>query len=292
MSVENSLAYQQKFFGEFAKAWQDHSYYRLYAGIDKTAETLRLDIHEVPGYILAYDKSAQKELRHFLQSNLVDWLREYVPFFEVSDDGHVYFGDWYHRREFGSLDVFARSIVHQSESQQAILPHLSQFAQDPDHYLDDQIEHLRKEVYQRATDLHARLENLETSEDEPEELQQRSSSNSGSGFRGLLKNFIDPDDAPSSSNSSNGDAPKKRPLSNTNEISQVRTQFEDAKDDADQRFDAEKRQLQVDAAVTRYEYQAVMNRYSSIDQFINILTNLRKDYMKALKAAEEERQNA
>lgn len=292
MSVENSLAYQQKFFGEFAKAWQDHSYYRLYAGIDKTAETLRLDIHEVPGYILAYDKSAQKELRQFLQSNLVDWLRKYVPFFEVSDDGRVYFGDWYHRREFGALDVFARSIVHQNESQQAILPHLSQFAKDPDHYLDDQIESLRKNVYQHATDLHSRLESLETSEDEPEELQQRSQPSAGTGFRGLLKNFIDPDDTSATDNNKSAPAPKKRPANNASEITKVRTQFEDAKNDADQRFDTEKRQLQVDAAVTRYEYQAVMNQYSSIDQFINILTNLRTDYTKALKAAEEARQNA
>lgn len=281
MSVENSLAYQRKFFSDFSSAWADHSYYRLYAGIDHTAETLRLDIHEVPGYILAYDKSAQQELHHFLRENLIKWLRDAIPFFEISDDGRIFFGDWYHRREFGSLDVFARSIVHQNEAQQDILPHLSQFANDPDHYLDAQIEHLRKTTYQRAADLHHRLESLENENEAAAPTTERQSNN-GSGFRGLLKNFIDPEETTTPSQSS----PSRHTLSDAT-ISKVRREFEAAKETADQKFDSEKRQMQVAAAVTRYEYQAVMNHYSSIDQFINALTNLRKNYMKALKQAEE-----
>lgn len=282
MSVENSLAYQQKFFSDFASAWEDHSYYRLYTGIDHTAENLRLDIHEVPGYVLAYDKSAQQELHHFLRDNLIKWLRQAIPFFEISDDGRIFFGDWYHRREFGSLDVFARSIVHQNEAQQDILPHLSQFAQDPDHYLDSQIERLRKTTYQHATDLHSRLEALEAQQDEPVQEEERPSS-SGSGFRGLLKNFIDPEE----STTQGAPKPSRHALTGGADITQVRRQFEAAKEEADRQFDSDKRQMQVAAAVTRYEYQAVMNHYSSIDQFINALTNLRVNYMKALKQAEE-----
>ena len=285
MSVEKSLAYQQKFFDDFATAWQDHSNYRLYKGIDDTAATLRLDIHEVPGYILAYDKSAQEELHDDLRGNFIQWLRQYVPFFEVSDDGRVFFGDWYHRREFGSLDVFGREIIHQNEEQQSIMPQLQNFAKDPDHYLDDQIERLRRRIYQEATDLHSQIEALESQDDGDSSSSAPAAGAASGGFRGLLKNFIDPDDAPDDSQRTT--QPSRRNLRG-GDINHLRTQLAAAKESADSKFDGEKRQLQVSAAVTRYEYQAVMNQYSSIDQFINILANLRVDYMKALKKAEED----
>ncbi|MCI1284316.1 SbcC family exonuclease [Lacticaseibacillus songhuajiangensis] len=286
MSVEKSLAYQQKFFNDFATAWQDHSNYRLYKGIDDTAATLRLDIHEVPGYILAYDKSAQEELHDYLRGNFIQWLRQYVPFFEVSDDGRVFFGDWYHRREFGNLDVFGREIIHQNEQEQNIMPQLQNFAKDPDHYLDDQIERLRRSTYQEATDLHSQIEALEAQDDSEPTTTATREANGGGGFRGLLKNFIDPDDAPANTDD-RPTQPRRRNLRG-GDINHLRTQLAAAKEAADSKFDGEKRQLQVAAAVTRYEYQAVMNQYSSIDQFINILANLRVDYMKALKKAEEE----
>lgn len=285
MSVEKSLAYQQKFFNDFATAWQDHSNYRLYKGIDDTAATLRLDIHEVPGYILAYDKSAQEELHDDLRGNFIQWLRQYVPFFEVSDDGRVFFGDWYHRREFGSLDVFGREIIHQNEEQQSIMPQLQNFAKDPDHYLDDQIERLRRRIYQEATDLYSQIEALESQDDGDSSSSAPAAGAASGGFRGLLKNFIDPDDAPDDSQRTT--QPSRRNLRG-GDINHLRTQLAAAKESADSKFDGEKRQLQVSAAVTRYEYQAVMNQYSSIDQFINILANLRVDYMKALKKAEED----
>ena len=53
MSIETSLTYQKKFFSDFTDAWHKKSRYRLYQGIDATAENLRLDIEEAPGYILA-----------------------------------------------------------------------------------------------------------------------------------------------------------------------------------------------------------------------------------------------
>ena len=72
MSIETSLTYQKKFFSDFTDAWHKKSRYRLYQGIDATAENLRLDIEEAPGYILAYDKSAQAELHDFLQIGFID----------------------------------------------------------------------------------------------------------------------------------------------------------------------------------------------------------------------------
>lgn len=298
MSVETSLAYQQKFFDGFVNAWQNHSDYRLYRGIDSTASTLRLDIHEVPGYILAYDKPAQEELHHFLRQNFVKWLREYVPFFEVSDDGHVFFGDWYHRREFGTIDVFAREIVHQTEEQQEIIPQLQAFAQDPDHYLDDQLETLRKSVYRAATDLHDQIDEYENAGDEEAQPATRSTSApaaSGSGLRGLLKNFIDPDDNAADPEpavkATPAPAPSRR-IRHGVDINRLRREFQDAKEAADLKFDGDKRQLQVAAAVTRYEYLAVMNQYSSIDQFVNVLANLSQDYMKTLQKQEEAKRHA
>ena len=129
MTVEASLNYQQIFFNDFATAWSDWSTYRLYQGIDKTASTLRLEVTETPGYILAYDKNAQDELNDFLQAAFVKFLREHVPFFEVSDDGQVFFGDWYHRRQFGQLSVFTRTIDQATPQERNILPQLMAFAQ-------------------------------------------------------------------------------------------------------------------------------------------------------------------
>lgn len=296
MSVETSLAYQQQFFTAFAKAWADKSDYRLYKGIDDTAHTLRLDIHEVPGYVLAYDKSAQEELHHYLRKNFIQWLREYVPFFEVADDGRVFFGDWYHRREFGRLDVFAREIMHQDEEQRAILPHLQAFAADPDHYLDTQIEQLRKDCYQQATDLHSQLETLEADSagsPEPARTTAPAGGNTTKRLRGLLKNFMDPDaETTEEPETDAAPTPTTRRSYHGVDINRVRAQFQEAKEAADAEFDAKKRSLQVAAAVTRYEYQAVLATYSSIDQFINILTNLPKDYTQALKKAEEDNSRA
>ncbi len=285
MSVETSLAYQQQFFTAFAEAWADKSDYRLYKGIDDTARTLRLDIHEVPGYVLAYDKGAQEELHHYLRKNFIQWLRDYVPFFEVGEDGRVFFGDWYHRREFGRLDVFAREIMHQDEEQRAILPHLQEFAADPDHYLDAQVEQLRKACYQRTTELHSQLETLEADSATTETTKAPATGNGSNRLRGLLKNFMDPDAEEETAAPVEEGTPKRRAYHGV-DINRVRAQFQEAKETADLEFDAKKRALQVSAAVTRYEYQAVLSTYSSIDQFINILHNLRRDYTNALKKAE------
>ncbi len=83
MSIEASLTYQKKFFNDFTDAWHKKSRYRLYQGLDATAENLRLDIEETPGYILAYDKNAQAELHDFLQIGLIDFLRQHIPFLKL-----------------------------------------------------------------------------------------------------------------------------------------------------------------------------------------------------------------
>lgn len=49
MTIQSSLDYQTKFFTDFAKAWADHSTFRLYQGIDTTAENLRLELSDAPG---------------------------------------------------------------------------------------------------------------------------------------------------------------------------------------------------------------------------------------------------
>jgi hypothetical protein len=247
----------------------------LYKGIDQTAETLRLEVSETPGYILAYDKGAQDELRAFLQQAFVAFLRQHVPFFEVSDDGHVFFGDWYHRREFGSLSAFERNIDQLTPEQRNILPQLEAFAQDPDHYLDNQIEALRKDVYQHVNDLHNQLEAATA---EAPAAPSRGTSTSGGSFRGLLKNFIDPDD-----DSTETPDPTPTPRRRQSAPAELKARFDAAKAQADSDFDAKKRTLQVTAAITRYEYQAVIGTYSSVTQFENVLANLKDDFMRALE---------
>ncbi|MFD1486222.1 SbcC family exonuclease [Lacticaseibacillus baoqingensis] len=274
MTVESSLNYQQTFFNEFSDAWAKQSTYHLYKGIDQTAETLRLEVSETPGYILAYDKGAQDELQAFLQRSFITFLRQHIPFFEVADDGRVFFGDWYHRREFGSLSVFDRSIDQLTPEQRNILPQLEAFAQDPDHYLDNQIEALRKDVYRSVNDLHNQLEAATV---EAPSAPSRSTTAPGNSFRGLLKNFIDPDDDDTSA-SEPTPQPRRRSAP-----ADLKARFDAAKAQADSEFDAKKRTLQVSAAITRYEYQAVIGTYSSVTQFENVLASLKDDFMRALE---------
>lgn len=282
MTVESSLNYQQTFFSDFGTAWDKRSTFRLYQGIDTTATNLRLELNETPGYILAYDKDAQEELRVFLQKAFVAFLREHIPFFEVADDGRVFFGDWYHRREFGQLSVFTRTIDQVTSEERNILPQLVAFAEDPDHYLDNQLEALRKDIYRQVNDLHNQLE--AASVEEPTQ-PARTATTTGGSFRGLLKNFIDPDDDADDAPSE----PTPQPSRHKPVPANLKQRFDDAKADADAEFDAKKRTMQVSAAITRYEYQAVIGTYSSITQFENILTNLKSDFMRALEAKEDKR---
>jgi len=275
MSVESSLQYQQDFFEHFNQAWQDKSSYQLYRGLDTTADNLRLPIEEAPGYILAYDKNAQQELQDFLQTRFIAFVREHIPFFEVSDDGRVFFGDWYHRRQFGELKPVSRTIAQYTDEEQAIIPQLQAFSQDPDNYLQLELEAMRKDVYRDVNRLQNQLETEMATQSEPQEA-------ANGGFRGLLKTFIDPSD-PDESQPSAPATPDK--------TKRLRQQFNQVKDQADHDFDAKKRQLEVSAAITRYEYQAVLSEYSSIEQFENVLSNLKTDFMAALKA-EGGKQNA
>nr|WP_243680775.1 hypothetical protein [Lacticaseibacillus manihotivorans] len=81
MTVEASLTYQQTFFQRFRQGLAGPVDVSLVSSIDKTASSLRLEVTETPGYILAYDKGAQDELHDFLQKAFVAFLREHVPFF-------------------------------------------------------------------------------------------------------------------------------------------------------------------------------------------------------------------
>lgn len=278
MTVESSLNYQRSFFNDFADAWAKRSTFKLYQGIDKTASTLRLEVSETPGYILAYDKGAQDELRTFLQKAFVVFLREHVPFFEVSDDGRVFFGDWYHRRQFGVLSIFTRTIDQTTAEERNIMPQLNAFAQDPDHYLDNQLEALRKDIYRGVNDLHNQLEAAEV--EAP--AQPTRTTTSGGSLRGLLKNFIDPDDEEEDT-----PMPSQPTRRRSQAPADLKQRFDAAKAAADAEFDAKKRAMQVSAAITRYEYQAVIGTYSSITQFENILANLQDDFMRALEVKEE-----
>ncbi|WP_179396268.1 SbcC family exonuclease [Lacticaseibacillus absianus] len=275
MTIQTSLNYQKQFFDAFAQAWQDRSTFRLYKGIDATATNLRLALSETPGYILAYDKDAQRELHDHLQKDLIAFLREHIPFFKVSDAGDVFFGDWYHRRQFGHIDVFARVITQNTDAQAAILPQLQAFAQDPDNFLANQIEAMRKQTYAAVDDLHNQIEAASVdATDEP----ARANSGSAGGFRGMLKSFIDPDDEQTAK-------PVRRSAPQPT-ATKLKARFDAAKETADAEFDANKRQLEVAAAITRYEYQAVTATYSSVEQFQNVLANLQADFMKAQEAKE------
>lgn len=83
MSIEASLTYQKKFFNDFTDAWHKKSRYRLYQGLDATAENLRLDIEETPGYILAYDKTHRRNCMIFCRSVLLIFCASTSPFLKL-----------------------------------------------------------------------------------------------------------------------------------------------------------------------------------------------------------------
>ena len=276
MDIEKSLDYQKRFFTNFAAAWQDHSDLDLYRGIDATADALRLDLSEVPGYILAYDKQAQSELRAYLQKGLVEWLQTYIPFFEVSADGIVMFGDWYHRRQFGVLDVWTRQIMQYSDAERQILPDLETYAADPENYLKKRLANLHDETYSEADHLQSRLEQAQAAvAAEPDALTRSSRERSGGGFKGLMKNFIDQPEDEAAPQSSQTDS---------SEVASLQSQLKAARAEAQVRYDEEKRQIQVEAAVTNYEYQAIISQYSSLQQFENSLQHIADSYMASLAA--------
>lgn len=276
MDIEKSLDYQKRFFTNFAAAWQDHSDLDLYRGIDATADALRLDLSEVPGYILAYDKQAQSELRAYLQKGLVEWLQTYIPFFEVSADGIVMFGDWYHRQQFGVLDVWTRQIMQYSDAERQILPDLETYAADPENYLKKRLANLHDEAYSEADHLQSRLEQAQAAvAAEPDALTRSSRERSGGGFKGLMKNFIDQPEDEAAPQSSQTDS---------SEVASLQSQLKAARAEAQVRYDEEKRQIQVEAAVTNYEYQAIISQYSSLQQFENSLQHIADSYMASLAA--------
>lgn len=283
MTIQSSLNYQKQFFTDFSEAWEQRSTYHLYKGIDETAENLRLELEEAPGYILAYDKTAETELQTFLQQDLIKFIRGHIPFFDVADNGIVFFGDWYHRREFGRLNVFTRVIDQYTENQRTILPQLEAFAEDPDHYLDLQIEAMRKQTYTEVNRLHNQLEAAEA--EDPSTTATDQPASTGTTIRGLFNKFIDP--GTDEDDTAAKPAPQRRRGANQ-DTGKLKAQFDEAKDQADSTFDAKKRSLQVSAAITRYEYQAVMSTYSSVAQFENVLANLREDFMRALELEGEQ----
>lgn len=277
MSIEKSLDYQKRFFTNFAAAWRDHSDLDLYRGIDATADALRLDLSEVPGYILAYDKQAQAELRAYLQKGLIQWLQTYIPFFEISSDGVVMFGDWYHRRQFGVLDVWTRQIMQYADEERQILPDLENYAADPENYLKKRLASLHDDIFADADHLQSQLEKAQHQEAEQPEAPTRSSRdrNSSGGFKGLMKNLID---QPDSQTAEKPQTPENGTIAN------LQAQLKTERAAAQARYDEEKRQLQVKAAVTNYEYQAIMSQYSSVAQFENSLQHIADSYMASLEA--------
>jgi hypothetical protein len=109
---------------------------------------------------------------------------------------------------------------------------------------------------------------------EPDALTRSSRERSG-GFKGLMKNFIDQPEDEAAPQSSHADS---------SEVASLQSQLNAARAEAQARYDEEKRQIQVEAAVTNYEYQAIISQYSSLQQFENSLQHIADSYMASLAA--------
>lgn len=290
MKINECLNYQTRFFNNFNQAWQNHSDLMLYKQIDNTAENLRLDISEVPGYILAYDQQAQQELHDYLQEGLIAWLKHYLPFFEINHNGVVMFGNWYHRRRFGVLDTWRRKIIQTNADEQSVIPELEKYAEDPKNYLDNQIKHVHDIVYDDANSLKRRINKLEKQNNEAPVADETSAApkeehpTSSSRLSSFFANLIDDDDK----NNKKENTDKHIVTSNhdDNDMQALQDQYSVALADADERFINQKRAVQVEAAVVNYEYQAIMSEFSSFNQFLNALLKMPQAYTEYLEAQE------
>lgn len=179
------------------------------------------------------------------------------------DVGTIYFGNWYVRRDFGVINVFCCAITQCTDEQRKIRSQLEAFLDDPDVYLDRQLDASCKEVYHDVDLRYTQIDNLEA-----EAAPERDVSAQGNGgSRGLLKNSIDPSDE--------SELPAAQ-LSKT-ELSQLKARFDKEKLAADDASDKRKRELEVLLAITRYEYQAVLSTYSLVLEFENVLLYLKDD---------------
>ncbi|KRK33207.1 hypothetical protein [Loigolactobacillus bifermentans] len=286
MNIKKCLDYQKQFFTDFAQAWQKRSDLDLYQMIDTTAKSLRLEVSEVPAYILAYDKEAQNELEAYLQKGLTHWLRQDIPFFEIDARGVIMFGDWYHRRQFGRLDVWNRQMIQNTPNQQQILPELERYASDSETYLEDRLQRLHDELFTDVKDLEHDLERAQTAAETAQTevhsriSRERPQPQNGTGRLKSLFGFGDEPEEQPEPVAPVTPAPSK-PV-NTTQIMDLKNRLRTAKSDAEVEFDDQKRQIEVEVAVIRYEYQAIMNHYSSIEQFENALAHISESYLAAL----------
>lgn len=196
-------------------------------------------------------------------------MRQTIPFFTVKHQGTIYFGNWYHRRDFGTINVLLRAITQSTEQQRKILPQHTAFSEHPHHYLDRQLDALRKTVYH---DVHSHTTQIHNLTATAAPTRDQSAQGNG-GFRGLLLNLLDPrhtSDAPAATHSKT-------------DASQLKARLHKTKLAAQHAFDKRKRTYTVSAALTRYTYQAVYSTYSSVATFTNVLANLLEHLLQYLK---------
>ncbi|GEP19320.1 hypothetical protein [Pediococcus argentinicus] len=106
------LELKNDYINDLAQAIDDHDDLKIYQLIGP----LRYKAEITDSYKNKYGdhpfdlvKDQREEVAHFLSDNLIDYLAEKFPFFyyhEVSRGQFtVFFGNWWDRREFGTLDV-------------------------------------------------------------------------------------------------------------------------------------------------------------------------------------------
>lgn len=162
-----------------------------------------------------------------------------------------------------------RAITQYTDETRQILPTLEAFSDDPELVLDRQLDAMRQEVYHDVDTLHTTIDNLEA-----EAAPERDTSATGNGgFRGLLKNYFELSDE--------SDAPAAH--ATQTDASTLKARFDKEKLAADDAFDKRKRELEVSAAITRYEYTAVLSTDCSVAEFENVLAHLKDDYLQTLK---------
>ncbi|ANI98039.1 hypothetical protein ACIPCB_02395 [Pediococcus pentosaceus] len=108
----SQLKNKDQYINELAEAIDQHNDLRIYQLLgplryrDEINDAFNLEFGEYPFELV---KDQRQELAHFLSDNLIDYLIEKFPFFYYREvekgQFKVFFGNWWDRREIGTLDA-------------------------------------------------------------------------------------------------------------------------------------------------------------------------------------------
>ncbi|MFR6558825.1 MAG: hypothetical protein ACLUQY_01845, partial [Weissella confusa] len=116
--LQGDLQKKQAFLTKFEEAIMAGDDRQIFEMID--ARRYNMTVHDAAGadnnrVLAALVDDLRPKISHHVAKNLIAYLSEKFPFFfyEETEVGvfHLFFGDWWDRREFGVLDPFSVTFI-------------------------------------------------------------------------------------------------------------------------------------------------------------------------------------